>query len=494
MNMNSWNNPSNEEESTSLIKSPDLLVRNVPHRSFWYLFILSLALGGVQFAWATELAYVSPYLLFLGLPKPVMSLVWIAGPLSGIIMQPLIGHLSDKSRLKWGKRRPFIIGGCCGTVMGLVLLGRTKDIVGIFRKDDRNAIIILAVFGLYLMDFSVNAIMASSRALIVDSAPHTQQDMANSMVSRLVGAGNVLGYLFGYINLPRLLPGIGKTQFEILCLLSSIVLIICVTLTCFRVDEVNVEAESPFIIHKGSIVEPLMQIIHTIFHLPGPIHDVCVTQFFSWIGWFPFLIYCTAWIGQIYVLEHTLQDGHVNEPDWDKATRAGSFALLLYALVGLLSSIILPAFVIPDGMYAFKGLTLSRLWIITMVIFVMAMFSTFFITTVQGATIMVSFCGIPWALTLWAPFALISKQVSQTNLDAGVILGVHNIFISMPQVVSTLISSMIFRLCAAGVKKGDLRDESFEWILRTGGLATCIAIILAVRLDYRRVNDMSIEN
>ncbi|OLL26943.1 General alpha-glucoside permease [Neolecta irregularis DAH-3] len=489
MNINSRNNLSNQDESISLLKSSKVHVRDVQHRSFWYLFLLSLALGGVQFAWATELAYVSPYLLSLGLPKPVMSLVWIAGPLSGIIMQPLIGQLSDKSRLKWGKRRPFIIGGCCGTVLGLLLMGRTKDIVGIFRHDDRNATIILAVFGLYLMDFSVNAIMASSRALIVDAAPHTQQDIANSMVSRLVGVGNVLGYLSGYIDLPRLFPRIGKSQFEILCLLSSIVLIICVTFTCFRVKEVNVDANSSSNIPKRSIVDPIKQIIYTIFHLPRPIRDVCVTQFFSWIGWFPFLIYCTAWIGQIYVLEHASQNGHASDPDWDKATRTGSFALLLYALVALLSSIVLPTFVAPDGIIAIKGLTLSRLWTLTMGIFAVCMFSTFFITTVSGATIMVSFCGIPWALTLWAPFALISKQVAWKNLDAGVVLGVHNIFISMPQVISTLISSLIFRICTKGVKEGGVHDESFDWILRSGGLATCVAIILAIRLDKSKAND-----
>ena len=77
----------------------------------------------------------TPYLLQLGLSKAHTSLVWIAGPLSGLIMQPVVGVLADSSKSKWGRRRPFMIGGTIIVGFGLLVLGWTGEIVGIFIED-----------------------------------------------------------------------------------------------------------------------------------------------------------------------------------------------------------------------------------------------------------------------------------------------------------------------------------------------------------------------
>ena len=82
----------------------------------------------------------TPYLLQLGLTKSKTSLVWIAGPLSGLIIQPLIGVIADRSRSKWGRRRPFMIGGSIVVAMCLLVLGWTSEIVGKFFKDAEKVI------------------------------------------------------------------------------------------------------------------------------------------------------------------------------------------------------------------------------------------------------------------------------------------------------------------------------------------------------------------
>jgi solute carrier family 45, member 1/2/4 len=106
------------------------------------------------------MTYCTPYLLSLGLTKGQTSIVWIAGPLSGLIVQPVIGVISDQSRSKWGRRRPIMMAATVVVVCGLLCLGFTKEIVRLFIHDKETAkipTIALAVLALYATDFAINA-------------------------------------------------------------------------------------------------------------------------------------------------------------------------------------------------------------------------------------------------------------------------------------------------------------------------------------------------
>lgn len=111
-----------------------------------------------------ELAF-KPFLLSLGLSKSLLALVWIAGPLSGTLVQPYVGLKSDNSRTRWGKRRPFIVGGAVATIVSIMMLAWSKDIVGgllgVFGADRASsgvatAVIVWAVAFVYILDFSIN--------------------------------------------------------------------------------------------------------------------------------------------------------------------------------------------------------------------------------------------------------------------------------------------------------------------------------------------------
>lgn len=86
----------------------------------------------VFFLGTVEMAYGSPFLLELGLSKSLMSLVWIAGPVSGLIAQPIFGSLSDRCTIKWGRRRPFLVGGTIVTILSMLAIGHAKDLAKIF--------------------------------------------------------------------------------------------------------------------------------------------------------------------------------------------------------------------------------------------------------------------------------------------------------------------------------------------------------------------------
>lgn len=145
--------------------------------------LLTFSLVGLQITWGIEMTYCTPYLLQLGLTKSKTSLVWIAGPLSGLIMQPVVGVLADSSRSKWGRRRPFMIGGSLTVGLCLVVLGWTSEIVGTLVSDPnmkRSGTIALAVLSIYAVDFAINAVQSSCRSLIVDTLPIPKQQLGSA--------------------------------------------------------------------------------------------------------------------------------------------------------------------------------------------------------------------------------------------------------------------------------------------------------------------------
>jgi solute carrier family 45, member 1/2/4 len=118
----------------------------------------------IRFTWGMEMSYCTPYLLHLGLTKSTISLVWIAGPVSGLIMQPLIGIIADRNTSSWGRRRPFMMFGCVIVAAFLLALGRAEEIVNFFmgvepgNKELRRSLSIwLAVLSIIAIDFSINA-------------------------------------------------------------------------------------------------------------------------------------------------------------------------------------------------------------------------------------------------------------------------------------------------------------------------------------------------
>ena len=130
-----------------------------------YMILLTISIGGLQLAWAVELSNGTPYLLSLGLSKSLMALVWIAGPMSGTLVQPYIGILSDNCRSRLGKRTPFMIVGSIATIIALLALAWVREIVGgllgVFGADRESdgvkvTIIVIAVLFVYILDFAIN--------------------------------------------------------------------------------------------------------------------------------------------------------------------------------------------------------------------------------------------------------------------------------------------------------------------------------------------------
>ncbi|KAL9060765.1 MAG: hypothetical protein Q9162_000469 [Coniocarpon cinnabarinum] len=535
-------------------------------KSTTYLVLLTLSMCGLQVAWAVELSSISPFLLELGLSKSLLAFVWIAGPLSGTLVQPYVGIRSDDCRYKRGRRRPFMIGGALATIGSLMLLSWTREIVrgvfAIFGSDKRSPVVVTsckiwAVALVYVLDFAINVVQAGIRAFIVDCAPTHQQESANAIAGIITGIGGIIGYLFGEIDLSKALSFLGHTQFQSLCAVASIVMAATVVGSCAAIQEPDPRTFGPPSYNQGGVLAFFKSVFASIRGLPTQVKRVCMVQIFAWIGWFPFLFYITTYVGYLHANpEFTAHPGmsedEINDV-FEIGTRHGAFALLVYSITSLVASVVLPIIVVPtydepeksmktrmrngstasfgqhddhspvsntktsssssarlnrnrcsQSFSAIKwqipGLTLRRAWLISHVMFAILMWLTLFVSSTSGATLLIALVGIPWALTNWAPFALIAAEISKrdavrrglraplstdegrlmshTRADepaeqAGIVLGIHNVAVSAPQVISTLISSIVFMMLQK--PRGESGDESVGWVLRFGGLSALAA-------------------
>ncbi|TEB23029.1 MFS general substrate transporter [Coprinellus micaceus] len=394
---------------------------------------LTIGLLGVQIFWSVEMSYASPYLISLGLSKSSMAIVFVAGPLSGLIMQPLIGILADNSTSRFGRRRPYMILGSILCMVAMLLLGYTRPVASIFtsRGSDANNILTiwLAILAIYLIDFSINAVQAVDRALLVDTLPPSDQASGNAWAARMLGIGSVVGFFVGNIDLTRILPFLGNTQLEVLSVVVSLLLLAGHLIMAIMVKErVLLKTESSGR-RSGSnaFIQELKDIWSNIRTLPWVIRQICLVQFFAWIAWFPVLFYSTLYVGDLHKQNSPVPATDEARKLLDaEATRLGSRALFFSSLLALLANVALPAFV-PEAKTQERDyeqslwerlripkmfqVHLATLWAASHIIFAGCMLATFFTHTVWGATVLITVTGFSWAITQWAPFSLLAEAI-----------------------------------------------------------------------------------
>ncbi|KAJ2692390.1 hypothetical protein GGH99_001761, partial [Coemansia sp. RSA 1285] len=427
------------------------------------LLSMTVLLAGIQFVWTVELGYGTPYLLSLGLSKPLMTLVWMAGPLSG-------------------RRRPFIIGGAAFVVASVITIAYAKEMAeGVARIAGMSVsprpgsdYQLFVIIGFYVLDFSINTSQACARALALDIPPLHQQDLANAYAGRMLNLGSVSGYMVGFMDLRTLFPWQTDSQMQALCLIATFVFVVTITWTCVSVrekpllsdnecaiveeeqeEEESVDQASGSSSSRRAIVmaapgnssdagvvgewkRMFTSIVQGIVRLPTPVQRVCNVQFFAWVAWFPFLFFATTWVTEVMA-----RSGDTSDPDFaERATRAGSFALFLYSIASLGFSMVLPVFVGDEGdqqqqqqqqeeedsgvwgigtLAASLRVSLRTMWRLSLLAMCGILLLTYFVSDVRGATVLIVLMAFPWSLAMWAPFALVGEYVSIASGSDGVL-------------------------------------------------------------------------
>lgn len=426
--------------------------------------ILMMGHLGTHVVWSLLNARATLFLQRIGIYKSIVAMIVTAGPLSGLIVQPMIGVISDRSSNAWGRRRPFLFAGLCGCLSSLLCLILSSSFSG--KENTLMSILAvpLGILGIVGIDISVNTMSAAHRAMTMDMMGPDEQDMANAWATRYGSLGSVLGYLLGEMDLPSLFPFLKSwDQLGILSVCAMFLLISTHLPLVFLVRESVLRDSSHHSRHGlwAALRAIVLELIRCGSTLPPSIWDLFMIQFFSWLAWFPVLYYCTSWVAEIYSRAHGRPPKAATGTDalGEDARRTGSRAMFYYAVAGLTSSIVLP-WLIHDPLrtprlshhryepasqhdtdtpmeeasrpsthatvvmeppatlspprpkrWYLRGPTLAEVWFLSQVIFVVAMlFFTCPVVSyksVTGAMALVSVLGISWSITLWVPYALL---------------------------------------------------------------------------------------
>ncbi|KAG9156369.1 hypothetical protein Leryth_009229 [Lithospermum erythrorhizon] len=439
------------------------------------IMVASIA-AGVQFGWALQLSLLTPYVQLLGIPHTYAAYIWLCGPISGMIVQPLVGYYSDRCRSTFGRRRPFIATGAALVGVAVFLIGFAADLGHAsgdpLGKVSKPRAIAVFVVGFWILDVANNTLQGPCRAFLADlSAGNSNRTRtANAAFSFFMAIGNVLGYAAGaYKNLYKVFPFSKTDACDVYCanlkscFFLSIALLTTLTtlaLTIVKEPELEPETSTPEKNNDDTSNQnccmrlPFFgEIIGALKDLPRSMWFLLLVTCLNWIAWFPFLLFDTDWMGK---------EVYGGEPNvgtlYSSGVRAGSLGLMINSIVLGFASVAIP--------YLSKILGgVKRLWGgvnfllaiclgMTVLVTKMAESSRHYATgsdgkltlqepqpgIVAGALTLFGVLGIPQAITFSIPFALASIFSSKSGAGQGLSLGVLNLAIVVPQMFVSVLS------------------------------------------------------
>ncbi|WCJ30421.1 Sucrose transport protein [Euphorbia peplus] len=445
-------------------------------------FVASIA-AGIQFGWALQLSLLTPYVQLLGIPHTWAPFIWLCGPISGLLVQPIVGYYSDRSTSRFGRRRPYIAAGAAAASIGVFLIGYAADIghsagEPVDKKPKTKAIIVY-VIGFWILDVANNMLQGPCRAFLGDISGQIQSKtrLANGLFSFFMAVGNVLGYSAGsYNKLYKFLPFTKTAACDIYCanlktcFFISIFLLLSLTIIALLVvpekqwtpPPKNVDEE------EDSAVPCFGEIVAAVKDLKKPMWILLLVTALNWIAWFPFLLFDTDWMGrEVYGGK---SDGSPEMVKlYDRGVRAGALGLML-------NSIVLGVFSLGGEFMARKLGKVKILWGIVNFILAACLGFTVLITKLAesgrryatvngvvstvpmqptagvkaGALVLFAVLGIPLSVTFSVPFALASIFSQKAGAGQGLSLGVLNLAIVIPQMIVSTTSGPFDALFGGG--------------------------------------------
>ena len=401
--------------------------------TFMQIFNMSFGFLGIQFGLALQNANVSRILQSFGADVAHLSYFWLAAPITGMIVQPIIGHYSDRTWCRIGRRRPyFLTGAILASLMlflmlaslMLFLMPNSPSLAGFLSP------LLIGAGILMIMDASINVAMEPFRALVADKLPSEQRTLGFSMQTSLIGIGAVVGAVlpyvltnwFGMSNTPAEVGGVApnvRTAFYI----GSAVLLLCVLGTVISTSEYPPES--------GEVKKKdggFLEIFKDFGRMPKTMVQLGVVQFFSWFALFSMWVYMTP-----AVAEHcynTLDRTSVefgNAGDWVGVLQG------IYNGVAAVYAFLLPWIASKIGRKATHSVSL---------LMGALGFASFFIFKNPNLLIISMIgVGIAWGSILAMPYSILAGSLPPAKM--GVFMGIFNFFITIPQVCNGLLGGFM---------------------------------------------------
>lgn len=409
---------------------PTVLVEK-PKLTIWQIFTMSFGFLGIQFGFALQNGNTSRILRSFGADVDQLPAFWLVAPLVGMIVQPLIGHYSDKTWNRLGRRKPYFLTGAILSSLALIFLPNSGALAGVVPALWIGAGMVM------VMDTSFNIAMEPFRALVADNLPDKQRTLGFSIQTFLIGLGAVGGsYLpewmgnhgFSLQAGPNGVADNIKYSFYI----GASVFVIAILVTVFFSKEYKPSVyESyhgkPETTHKKSGVK---EIIYDFKHMPKTMKQLGLVQFFSWFALFSMWVFTTD---AVATHVYGLTGEYSKSIAYNEAGNKVSSAFGIYNGVAMFYALLLPAIARRIGRKSTHAFSLMAGGV--------GLISILFIKDPAMLKFSMVGVGLAWASILAMPYVILSGSIPPGKL--GIYMGIFNFFITLPQIINGLFGGWI---------------------------------------------------
>jgi maltose/moltooligosaccharide transporter len=396
-----------------------------PKLSFWQIWNMSFGFLGIQFGWGLQMANMSAIYSYLGANADSLAILWLAAPVTGVIIQPLIGQSSDRVWTRLGRRRPFILGGAILASLALVLMPNCSAVW-------------MAAGLLWVLDGTVNASMQPFRALVADNLPEEQNAQGFAIQSLFIGLGGTVASAlpwmmtnwFGVAS-----EGAGRghipTSVRLSFYIGAAAFMGAVLWTVVRAREYPPSDSQLAAIRARQFdwTLGLGDIFVLVFHLPRRMWELGLVQFFTWIAMFALWVYFPPAVAQ------NVFHAAPGSVEMEAAGSWSGFCFAAYNAVCFFFSFVL--------LWGTKYTGPKLMHILCLAVGAMGLAFIPFVSDKHQLLISMTAVGIAWASILSMPYVMLAPALPKEKV--GVMMGMFNLFIVLPQIVASSLLGYVLK-------------------------------------------------
>ena len=388
---------------------------------FWQIWNMSFGMIGIQFGFALQGGFMSRIFQTLGADKDAIPILWIAAPLTGLLIQPIVGYLSDRTwHKKFGRRKPYFF------------VGALLSSIALFFTPYSSALW-MAAGALWILDASINISMEPFRALVADKLPDSQRSYGFVVQTLIIGIGtwvaSNLPWLMTKFGVPNTAPeGIVPDSVKYAFAVGALVLFTSILYTIIKTEEYPPENLEKFEAEKAKtkgILAGFKEVTGSIAGMPTVMKQLGVVQFFSWFAFFTMWSFATP-----AITEHVFGATDPSSAAYNNAADSVGNYLGTYGLVSMFAALILSLF---TSKYLINR---KLLHLGSLIAGGFGFILIYFITEPWMLHICFALVGIAWASILSMPYAMLSSSVDPKKM--GIYMGIFNMFIVIPQIIAAI--------------------------------------------------------
>ncbi len=439
-----------------------------PRMSLMQIFTMSFGFLGIQFGFALQNGNTSRILRSFGADVEQLPMFWIVAPLVGMIVQPIIGHYSDRTWNRFGRRKPYFLTGAILSSVALIFLPNAGNMAGILPALYVGAGMVM------IMDACFNVAMEPFRALVADNLPDTQRTMGFSIQTFLIGLGAVVGS-----KLPKLLADNGVSMeagedgvadnIKYAFYIGAAVFMIAILITVFFSKEY---APAEYEKYHGKPTEAaqksgLSEIFKDFGNMPKTMRQLGLVQFFSWFALFSMWVFTTD---AVATHVYGLTGDYSKSVEYNQAGNEVGNAFGTYNFVAMLYALALPFIAKMVGRKMTHALSLIAGGV--------GLISIYFVKDPAALQYSMIGVGLAWASILAMPYVILSSSIPAGKL--GIYMGIFNFFITLPQITNGLFGGWIVEHLYGG--------KPIYAIVLAGVFMICAAISVLFVYDAGAIN------